>query len=234
MLFTDTPADRMYERMMTRIPNFRSRGGGRRIGEIDLENARLIISNASVKIGKSTYKEKIKLTVREEKARRSEKRKENLFGKKGYEMDFKNKRHKEIFVTTAARLEKNNSLLAAVYLLTANGRLWADAEPCISRDSIDFDSIKRGKYSIGAYALLCAAKGLCFGTESMNIADMSDRSVIPDVAFGLICNAMMIKRYGLKALDLFNVSDEALNETEKPNTVNCEDGRYAEKEAETA
>ena len=234
MLFTETASDRKYERMMTRIPNFRSRGGGRRIGETDLENARLIISNASVKIGKSTYREKIKLTVREEKARRSEKRKENLFGKKGYEMDFKNKRHKEIFVTTAARLEKNNSLLAAVYLLTASGRLWADAEPCISRNSIDFDSIKRGKHSIGAYALFCAAKDLYLGTESMNIADMSDRSVIPDVAFGLICNAMMIKRYGLKALDSINVSDEALSETEKPNTANCEGGRYAEKEAETA
>ena len=234
MLFTETASDRKYERMMTRIPNFRSRGGGRRIGETDLENARLIISNASVKIGKSTYKEKIKLTVREEKARRSEKRKENLFGKKGYEMDFKNKRHKEIFVTKAAGLEKNNSLLAAVYLLTASGRLWADAEPCISRNSIDFDCIKRGKYSVGTYALLCAAKDMYLGTESMNIADMSDRSIIPDVAFGLICNAMMIKRYGLKALDSINVSDEALNETEKPNTTSCEDGRYAEKEAETA
>ena len=135
---------------------------------------------------------------------------------------------------TAARLEKSNSLLAAVYILTANGRLWSDAEPCVSRDNIDFDSIKRGKYSIGAYALFCAAKDLYLGTESMNIADMSDRSVIPDAAFGLICNAMMIKRYGLKALDLFNVSDEALNETENPNTTSCDGGEYAEKEAETA
>ena len=118
--------------------------------------------------------------------------------------------------------------------MTANGRLWADAEPCVSRDIIDFDSIKRGKYSIDAYALLCAAKDLYLGTESMNIADMSDRSVIPDVAFGLICNAMMIKRYGMKALDSVNVSDDALSETEKPNTVNCKGGRYAEKEVETA
>ena len=74
MLFTETASDRKYERMMTRIPNFRSRGGGRRIGEIDLENARLIISNTSVKIGKSTYREKIKLTVREEEERRLEER----------------------------------------------------------------------------------------------------------------------------------------------------------------
>ena len=201
MLFTETPVDRMYERMMTRILNFRPRGGGRRISESDIDKAMLLISNATVKIGKSTYREKLKLTVREEKERRSEKRKENLFGKKETEMDFKNKRHREIFVTTTAGLEKNNSLLAAVYLLTASGRIWADAEPCIRRDGIDFDSIKRGKYSVGTYALFSAAKDLYLGADGINIADMSDRSVIPDVAFGLICNALMIKRYGMKAID---------------------------------
>ena len=106
MLFTETASDRKYERMMTRIPNFRPRGGGRRISESDIDNAMLLISNATVKIGKSTYREKLKLTVREEKERRPEKRKENLFGKKETEMDFKNKRHREIFVTTTAGIEK--------------------------------------------------------------------------------------------------------------------------------
>ena len=234
MLFTETPVDRMYERMMTRIPNFRSRGGGRRISESDFEKAMLLISNASLKIGKSTYEEMIKLTVCKEKERRSAKRKENSLGKKEYEMDFKNKRHKKIFVMTAARLEKNNSLLAAVYLLTASSRLWADAEPCVSRNSIDFDKIRRGKYSVGTYALLCASKDLYLCTDSMNIADMSDRNIIPDAAFGLICNAMMIKRYGMKAIGSIHVPYETFKEMEKPNTTNCDDGRYSEEEGKIA
>ncbi len=83
--------------------------------------------------------------------------------------------------------------LHSIELIHSGDDLWADAEPCVSRDNIDFDSIKRGKYSIGAYALLCAAKDVYRGTGSMNIADMSDRSVIPDAVFGIICNVMMIK-----------------------------------------
>ena len=50
------------------------------------------------------------------------------------------------------------------------------------------------------YTLMCAAKDLYLGTKYMSISDLSDELLISSDVFGLICNAIGIKRFGLKVL----------------------------------
>ena len=50
------------------------------------------------------------------------------------------------------------------------------------------------------YALFCCAKDLAIGTKHLTISDLADSDLIPPKLFGVICNAMAIRRYGLGAI----------------------------------
>ncbi len=47
------------------------------------------------------------------------------------------------------------------------------------------------------------------GTKHLTFSDLADQSLIPPKVFGLICNAMAIRRFGLGAIASMNRGDEA-------------------------
>ena len=55
---------------------------------------------------------------------------------------------------------------------------------------------------MGGYALYCASKDLYLGTKNLTIGDLADTDLIPSKIFGLICNGMAIRRFGLGAIQL--------------------------------
>ena len=51
-----------------------------------------------------------------------------------------------------------------------------------------------------SYTLLCIAKDICLGTTHIALGDLADPELIPPKLYGVICNAIAIRRYGLQAI----------------------------------
>ena len=172
MLFTETPHYRVFERMMTGIPNFRPRGHGIYITrdsppKLPSERAGCILEAMTPMMQE---KQSTAFTAR--------------LGKYITEteefMNFRNEKHETVFKETAAKLIDDNDLLAAVYLLTADRRLWWDAEGYVRNCEIRFDELRHRKSSNNAYVLLCAAKDLYLGTQHFSVTELADSSLITD------------------------------------------------------
>lgn len=116
-------------------------------------------------------------------------------------MQFKNEKHREIFTEVIKRLnKKDKSLMAAIYLLTADGKLWNQAKRYIDHGGVHLDRIRLRDCTETAYTLFCCAKDLTLGTKYIAISDLADAEVIPPKLFAVICNAIAIRRYGLGAI----------------------------------
>ena len=116
-------------------------------------------------------------------------------------MYFKNDTHHTVFTEAVGRLDRKNlALMAAVYLLTAERRLWNCVSQHTGRNRIRFGDIRLHGTTENSYALYCAAKDLYLGTKNLTIGDLADTELIPPKTFGLICNAMAIRRFGLGAV----------------------------------
>lgn len=117
-------------------------------------------------------------------------------------MDYRNEKHRDTFITVIEKLNrKNYALTSAAYLLTADYRLWTVAKRHVVRNEINFDNIKLQNSGENAYTLFCCAKDLYLGTKHITIKDLADTEIISSKMFGLICNAMAIRRFGLGAIN---------------------------------
>ena len=118
-------------------------------------------------------------------------------------MEYRNEKHRAAFAAAVEGQDAGNyKLMAALYLLTADGKLWDAAGQAVERGGIRFGSIRLRGSSEDGYALYCAAKDLYLGTGNLTIGDLADRELIPQKVFGLIVNAMAVRRYGPAAVDL--------------------------------
>lgn len=116
-------------------------------------------------------------------------------------MYFKNEKHRTVFAGAVRKLDrKNYALMAVIYLLTADRKLWNMSKHCVGRNEIRFAGFRLHGSTENGYALYCAAKDLYLGTKNLTIRDLSDTGLIPPKLFGLICNGMAIRRFGLGAV----------------------------------
>ncbi len=222
MIFSDSPQQRALERMMMAVPRFRPKGSGvmvlRRFEyTAEMCDCRLCLY----------YNRKKKCTVSqcpciEERivagaAGRSEvmaetmkdihnaafRRRLNQFIRESEElpMNFRNEKHRLAFDEAVRKLNKKNfALMAAIYLLTAEHKLWMQIKHFVERNEIKFDSFKPKDSTENGYTLLCCAKDLYLGTKHITISDLADTELVAPKMFALICNAMAIRRFGLGAI----------------------------------
>ena len=116
-------------------------------------------------------------------------------------MNFKNEKHRKVFDEAIRKLDrKNYPLMSAVYLLTAEHKLWMQIRHCVERNEIKFDNFKLKNSTENGYTLLCSAKDLYLGTKHITIGDLADKEIVSPKNFSLICNAMAIRRFGLGAI----------------------------------
>ena len=90
--------------------------------------------------------------------------------------------------------------LAVLYLLTSGKDLGDRTFNCFCRDGIDFRYARRRGISQHNYTLLMAAKSLYCVTDEVTKGDLADPQIIPDEAFRLIINSLLIARFGSDAL----------------------------------
>lgn len=116
-------------------------------------------------------------------------------------MNFRNEKHRLAFVEAVRKLDKKNfALMSALYLLTAEHKLWMQIRNYVERNEIKFERFKPKDSTENGYTLLCCAKDLYLGTKHITISDLADTELIAPRMFALICNAMAIRRFGLGAI----------------------------------
>ena len=91
---------------------------------------------------------------------------------------------------------------AIKHALTSNKELADRTFNCFFRGGIDFRYARRRGISSHDYTLLMAAKSLYCHTAGVTQGDLAEPQIIPDEAFRLLINALLIARFGLDALKI--------------------------------
>ena len=224
MLFMDTANGRNLEREMKSIPNFAPRGSGvvtmpefyytaemchcrycphysgRKLNPCRLEQCDCL--EIRIKVGAVSHREILAETLGIIKQPAFIRRlKEYLQESEGKLMKFRNDSHLRAFKDASDKIDcKNYAALSALYLLTVDHKLWQITKNHIERNRICFEQVRLKGIDENTYALYCAAKDLLLDTKLLSISDLADKSLISPMLFGLICNAMTIRRYGAEFL----------------------------------
>ena len=191
MFFTEDDNLRELEYLMKGVPNFKPRGHGVMVvcglEYIPMyETRKQLIVWATQNIRHPEFRARLN---------------DYLLERGEYVMDFVSERHKGTFDKKAAVVNpQNRRMLAAIYLLTANYKLQKLSYRYIHKNEIQFNRINKRELSDIGYTLLCAAKDMYYGTKYITVSDLCDKKLIYAEMFGLICNAMGIRRFGLKAV----------------------------------
>lgn len=189
MYFMQNGRLREMEMLMQRVPNFRPRGCGViaiRITEIPPPTFAGVMMKTASAIRYRPFQLRLQQYLKESK---------------DSPMIYKNDKHRAAFEAAVRKENKKNyALMSALYLLTADGRLWRDTKRFVVNGCICFEQVHLPNCTETAYALFCAAKDLYLGTKHLTVSDLADKSLVPPKVFGLICNAMAIRRFGLGAI----------------------------------
>ena len=189
-LFSEDIYSRKLERLMTTVPNFKPRGVGFRFAE-----PQIFIAVTA------TPAEILSATVQQIRCPPFRKRFYEYIESEENPMIYLNERHRARFDLAAKNVRRDNyALLSALYLLTADGRLWNCCKHHIAANTVFFEKIKLYDCSERAYTLYCAAKDLTLGTKHITVSDLADADLVPPMLFRTICNAMAIRRFGLAAI----------------------------------
>lgn len=226
MIFSQTFSLRELERIMRGIPNFAPRGHGTYIlcrhtytakdcdcnlcphytgrgkkKRCSLEQCACL--KERIEAGVATYREIITATMSVVDYHPLKRRvADYLKESEECPMNYRNEKHRAAFREAIRRKDKKDyALMAALYLLTADHRLWQTAKRYTEKNIIDFDRIRLKGSTPTEYTLYCCAKDLYCGTKHLSIADLSDTALIPTKQFGIICNAMAVRRFGIGAID---------------------------------
>ena len=223
MIFSDSPQQRALERMMTAVPRFRPKGGGIMVlhhfeytaemcdcrycpyyrGKRKCTASQCPCIEERIVAGAASRAEVMAETMRDIH-NGAFRRRLNQFIKEREElhMNFRNEKHRLAFVEAIRKLDKKNfALMSALYLLTAEHKLWMQIRNYVERNEIKFERFKPKDSTENGYTLLCCAKDLYLGTKHITISDLADTELIAPRMFALICNAMAIRRFGLKAIE---------------------------------
>ena len=118
-------------------------------------------------------------------------------------MTYNSKIHQEVFDKAMVKKNENNyKLIAVIYLLTADNTLWNLAKDAVKKNTVDFNAIKLKAIHPKGYILYCAAKDIYLGTGHLTVSDLVNMNLVTAKLFGVISNAMAIRRFGMRAFSI--------------------------------
>ncbi len=117
-------------------------------------------------------------------------------------MIFRDDRHGALF-EKEIRHHKGCSkkFTAALFLLTADCRLWLQVEDCVGLKHIDITNAHPRHLSSMVYACFALAKDILEGSRTVVLTDLADSDTLSPRNFMVVSTAMMIRGYGLGAAD---------------------------------
>ena len=198
MHFTGTKHLHEIENIMQEIPNFLPKGHGGTVLKKEMEDCIRgqpppdsygeMMSTLMAGIGYKPLGERVSRYLKESE---------------GKAVSYRNEKHKAVFEEITAKMDKQNyALLSALYLLTADYRLWKIMKHHTQKNAVNFAGVSLKGIHENGYTLYCVAKDLYLGTKHLSVSDLADTELICSQIFMLVCNAMAVRRFGMKAVRL--------------------------------
>lgn len=125
--------------------------------------------------------------------------------RKFYGSLFKDKKHQRRF-----ELAKNSLRIlfgktpdchtAALFLLTADEKLWQLVKNVVTADAIHFEHTKLGGIGTEGYTLFQMARTLSTGQTKITVSELADAELISDPLLAVLVGSMLIARFGADVL----------------------------------
>jgi predicted acetyltransferase len=91
---------------------------------------------------------------------------------------------------------KNPIYLAALFLLTADDKLWNTVRNHINLDCFDFKSMHLKGINADVYDIYQMSRTIYTAKEYIKLDEIADKNLIGDEAFMVIINSILIAKYG--------------------------------------
>ena len=88
-------------------------------------------------------------------------------------------------------------LLAALYLLTADGNLWNQVRDQISLRRVYVDDMRPKNLTGTSYVYFAAAKDILSGSHTIQLMEIADPALLSMKSYLILCTALAIRAYGV-------------------------------------
>lgn len=189
---SNTPYEQL-ERQMQQPPNYRPRGCG------------IQIMNQMEWNNRGSYSEIVDIIISRMQMEHLKKRLDEIFSVEMKELIFLNGSHRRNFCTLLLGKRKKKILqeanyAAAVFILSADEKLWERVKENVLERGICFDRIWLGGVTLEQYILYHAAKDVYNRTKHIRLSELTDRELIPDHILRIIVNAFVINECGIEVI----------------------------------
>lgn len=113
---------------------------------------------------------------------------------------YRDERHQRTFEKEAAMRPEsiNRTLLAALYLLTADGNLWNQVRDHISLRRVYVDDMRPKNLTGTSYVFFSAAKDILSGSHTVQLTEIADPALLSMKSYLILCTALAIRAYGVE------------------------------------
>ena len=121
-------------------------------------------------------------------------------GKKGRcPMIYQDDRHQHTFEKEIAMRPESISrpLLAALYLLTADGNLWNQVRDQVSLRRVYVDDMRPKNLNGTSYVFFTAAREILLGSRSIDLMEIADPALLSMKSYMILRTALAIRAFGL-------------------------------------
>lgn len=192
-LFCMSPGLRALEQQMQQPPGYRPRGYGLCIMDyVDWRN-------------RTSYAEIVDCVISRMQMEHLRNRVDEIFRQQMKEPFFRNIRHRKDYYSLLLGRRADTMLhapnyAAAVFLLSADEKLWDIVLRQVLDVDICFDRVRLGAVTLEQYILFHAAKDVYNGTKHIRLSELADRELIPDEMLKLIVNAFVMEKCGVQVI----------------------------------
>ena len=115
-------------------------------------------------------------------------------------MIYRDERHEHTFEKEVSMRPDSISrpLLAALYLLTADGNLWNQVRDHISLRRVYVEDMRPKNLTGTSYVYFAAAKDIMSGTRNIQLMEIADPALLSMKSYMILCTALAIRSYGVE------------------------------------
>ena len=125
-------------------------------------------------------------------------------------MIYRDDRHQNTFEKEASIRPDTASrkLLAALYLLTANGSLWTQVRDHVGLRQVYVDLMHPKNLNGTSYVFFSAARDILTGSRNIQLMEIADPSLLSLQSYMILCTALAIRAYGVEKANRIQFNKE--------------------------
>ena len=114
-------------------------------------------------------------------------------------MIYRDERHQRTFEKelTLHPETANRKLLAALYLLTADGALWRQTQDQVTIRKIYVEELRPKNLNGTGYVFFTAARDILTGSRNIDLVEIADPALLSMKSYMILCTALAIRAFGL-------------------------------------